>query len=134
MPIDETKPISAAPPQSEGAAQQNAAIAAEHERETFLVDERADPVRQLSAVIGNPRSVAKTGRGIRFRRIAQTRDGPGVLSLHSSRQPVRPQCLRQPPHSRLMTLTWWTQPEVGGRVEEDNRFSISFPVHFLPEA
>jgi hypothetical protein len=48
-----------APPQSEGAAQQNAAIAAEHERETFLVDERADPVRQLSAVIGNPRSVAK---------------------------------------------------------------------------
>ena len=27
------------PPQSEGAAQQNAAIAAEHERETFLVDD-----------------------------------------------------------------------------------------------
>jgi hypothetical protein len=56
--------VTTAASQSQRASEKNAAVAAEHERESFFLEKSANLIRQLSRVFGDPWTIAKSSRSI----------------------------------------------------------------------
>jgi hypothetical protein len=67
MSVEKQQPVAAAPPQGQGAAEQDAAIAADHHGKLSTVDDPTDRIGQARRILGQALRVEHGGRALAHR-------------------------------------------------------------------
>ena len=115
--VDVEEAVAAAAGERQRGAEQDAAVAAEHEREGAGVEQRADPVGEPQRVAHLRGLVAHGLAGQRRRQVARRRDHAGVDGVEAPQQARVAQRAGELVDAGRHALGGRAQAEVGGRVE-----------------
>jgi hypothetical protein len=78
VPVEEEKPVTAAPPERQKRAEEDRAVAAQHHRELVQVDDGADGIGERNSVVGNAARVEHQGLEVAFVLVSRRLDATGA--------------------------------------------------------
>ena len=117
MPIEVGQPVAAPATEAKQRAQEDAAIAAEHERKVAICNQLLNPLGQLQRIVAQGRAVEQAGVRWAAWIVRRRGDGAGVVGAKLPDEAMAAQRCRQVARARLPARRRGHQSQVGRGVK-----------------